>query len=47
MWLDLPTVWAELQHVDPLLGNNRKTNNETSAAGQQILNKQIYEAITE
>jgi hypothetical protein len=29
------------------MGNDRKTNNETSAARQQILNKQIYAAITE
>jgi hypothetical protein len=37
-----------LQHVDLLLGNDRETNDETtSAARQQILNKQIYAAITE
>jgi hypothetical protein len=30
-------VWG----IDPLLGNDRETNNETTpAAGQQILNKQ-------
>jgi hypothetical protein len=30
-----------------LLGNDLETNNETSAARQQILNKQIYAAVTE
>jgi hypothetical protein len=34
-----------LQQVDPLLGNNLETNTETtSAARQQILNKQVYAA---
>jgi hypothetical protein len=32
MWLDLPAVWLELQCVDPLLGNNCKTNSETTSA---------------
>jgi hypothetical protein len=34
--------------VDPLLGNDLETNNKTiSAAGQQILYKQVYAAVTE
>jgi 3-deoxy-D-arabino-heptulosonate 7-phosphate (DAHP) synthase class II len=37
-----------LWRTDPLLGNNRKTNNQTKAvAREQILNKQAYAAITE
>jgi hypothetical protein len=37
-----------LYHVDHLLGNDLETNNETTLAGrQQILNKQVYAAVTE
>jgi hypothetical protein len=35
-----------LRSVDTLLDNDRDTNNETSAARQQVLNKQIYAAVT-
>jgi hypothetical protein len=34
--------------VVSFLGNERETNNETTSAGrQQVLNKQIYAAVTE
>jgi hypothetical protein len=34
--------------VDPLVGNDLETNNKTtSATKEQILNKQLYAAITE
>jgi hypothetical protein len=36
-----------LWYVDPLLGNNLEPNNETPAAREQILNKQVYAAATE
>jgi hypothetical protein len=36
-----------LQRVDPLLGSDLETNNETSAATQQILNKDVYSAVAE
>jgi hypothetical protein len=36
------------RYVQPLPGNDLETNNETiCAARQQILNKQVYEAVTE
>jgi hypothetical protein len=35
-----------IQRVDPLLGNDLETNNETSATTQRILNKQVYAAVT-
>jgi hypothetical protein len=36
-----------LYHVDLLLGNDLKTNNETtSASRQQSLNKQVYTPVT-
>jgi hypothetical protein len=35
------------ERVDPLLGNDPEINNETTfAARQQILNKQVYPAVT-
>jgi hypothetical protein len=36
-----------LQRADPLLGNDREINNETSAARKPVLNKQIYATVTE
>jgi hypothetical protein len=36
----------KLERVEPLLGNNLETNNETTFADrQQIFNKQIYAAV--
>jgi hypothetical protein len=40
-------TWNILFRVDPLQGNDRETKYETSAARQQILNKQIQAAVTE
>jgi hypothetical protein len=35
-----------LYRVSPLLSNDLETNNETSAARQQILIEQVYAAVT-
>jgi hypothetical protein len=44
--LEFSHLHLTLQRVDPFLGNNLKTNNQTtSAAKEQILNKQVYAAV--
>jgi hypothetical protein len=40
------TIYYILWHLEPLLGNSLDTSNETFLSRQQILNKQVYAAIT-